>query len=69
MRATIWKIKVLVETNDRDVVDAKIELIKEAFCGPEHALGPDHRRDPPWFVVTSPLGKRSARTWRKLLNR
>ena len=69
MRPTIWNIRVLIETDDAAVVDAKLKAIGEAMCGPEELLGPEHRCDPPWFIVSSPMRKKKAKPWRKLLNR
>ena len=69
MGPTIWNIRVLIETDDAAVVDAKIEAIAEAMCGPENSLGPEHRCDPPWFIVSGPMRKKKAKAWRKLLNR
>ncbi len=69
MRPTMWKIKVLVESNDDAIVDAKIDAIREALCGPEDTLDPDHRCDPPWLIVSGPMRKKKAKRWRKLLNR
>jgi hypothetical protein len=69
MRPTIWNIKVMVETDDFEVVRTKIDHIKEALCGPEHSLGPDHQCDPPWYIVTSPMARKKAKRWRKVLNR
>lgn len=59
---------MFVETDDEDVVHAKIDAIAEAMCGPEEALGPEHRCDPPWFIVSGRMGKKKAKRWRKLLN-
>ena len=69
MRPTIWNIRVMLETDDEAVVQAKIDAIAESMCGPEDQLGSDHRCDPPWFIVSGPLGKKKAKRWRKLLNR
>jgi hypothetical protein len=69
MRPTIWKITVLVESDDDAVVNAKIDAIRETLCGPEEELGPEHRCDPPWFIVSGPMRKKKAKRWRKLLNR
>ena len=60
---------VLVESDDDAVVSAKVDAIKETLCGPEEKLGPEHRCDPPWFVVAGPMRKKKAKRWRKLLNR
>jgi hypothetical protein len=56
----------MVETDDDEVVRAKIDTIGESFCGPEDLLDPDHRCDPPWFIVSSPMSKKKAKRWRKL---
>ena len=69
MRPTIWNIRVMIETNDDSVVQATTDAIRKTLCGPEHLLGPEHRCDPPWFIVTSPLNKKKAKGWRQLLNR
>jgi hypothetical protein len=59
----------MIETDDDSVVEATADAIGEMMCGPEHTLGPEHRCDPPWFIVVSPLGKKKAKRWRKILNR
>ena len=69
MRPTIWKITVLVETDDHTVLDGKLDAIAEAMCGSEAMLGPDHRCDPPWFIVSNSMSKKKAKRWRDLLNR
>ena len=69
MRPTLWKIQVMVESDDEAVVHAKIDAIAELMCGPEDQLGPDHRCDPPWLIVSSPMRKKKAKQWRKMLNR
>ena len=69
MRPTIWNIRVMIETDDDEVVEATIDAIGEALCGPEDTLGLEHRCDPPWFIISSPLDKKKAKRWRKMLNR
>lgn len=69
MRPTIWKITVLVETDDYAILDSKLDAIKEALCGPEDMLGPEHRCDPPWYMITTSMTKKKAKRWRDLLNR
>jgi hypothetical protein len=69
VRPTLWNIRVLVETDDDEVLRAKIDALGELFCGPEDQIGRDHRCDPPWFIVSSPMSKKKAKRWRKLLNR
>jgi len=69
VRPTIWNIKVMIETDDPSVVEATVDAFAEKLCGPEAEQGPDHRCDPPWFIVSSPLSKKKARRWRSMLNR
>lgn len=69
MRPTVWNIEVLIQTDDDAVVEATTDAIAALMCGPEHELGLEHRCDPPWFIVASPLKKRKAKRWRSLLNR
>ena len=59
----------MVETDDNAILQAKIDAISESLCGPEDQLGPDHKCDPPWFIVSSPMSKMKAKRWRGLLNR
>ncbi len=58
----------MVETDDEAYLEALSDRIKNVLCPPDDD-GPDHRCDPPWMIVTSPMRKKQAKGWRKILNR
>ena len=53
MRPKVWNIRVLIETDDEAVVDAKVEAIEEVLCASSNLRDPKHRCDPPWFIITA----------------
>jgi len=69
VRPTLWNIRLVIETDDEKVVQAKVYEIAESMCGPEDQLCRDHRCDPPWFIVSTMMRKKKAKHWRSLLNR
>jgi hypothetical protein len=65
----IWSIKVLIETDDDAVVEYTVDKISELLCATERLGDPDHRCDPPWFIVSGPMSRQRTKRWRGLLNR
>jgi hypothetical protein len=66
-RTTLWSIKIVLETDDRALVDQITDRVTDMVC-PIPVREP-HDCEPPWFVVTSRMPKKKARKWRTLLNR
>lgn len=70
MPPTMWEIRLFIETDDVSVVEAIEESIETAHCGPENELPPEHRCDPPWFIVRTEMANdEDSAVWRVLLNR
>jgi hypothetical protein len=69
MKPTIWNIRVLIETDDEAVVEAKVNAITEILCPSAGLRNAEHMCDPPWFIVTIPLRPKKSKRWRPLLNR
>ena len=69
VRPTLWNIRLVIETDDEKLVQAKVDEIAGSMCGPDDQLPLDHTCDPPWFIVSRPMRKKKAKRWRSLLNR
>ena len=68
MAPPIFRIAVLVETADSAVLDRLADDIAELLCS-DTSDDPEHRCPVPWFITTSPLGRKKSRFWRQELNR
>jgi catechol 2,3-dioxygenase-like lactoylglutathione lyase family enzyme len=66
-KPTIWKLAVLVETDDEEVIDRLRNDIASVVC--PHDPASDHACDTAWFLVASPLDDDEAERWRPELNR
>ena len=66
--AQIWRIQLLVETDDATEVERIADAVGDVACSddPSHD---DHVCRVPWFVITSPLDEDEATEWRNDLNR
>ena len=64
----IWKIELLVETDDEAEVDRLSDRVEQLACDLPTG-GDDHACRLPWFLVTSALDDVEAATWRPELNR
>jgi hypothetical protein len=63
----LWTIKLVIETNDEAVVAGISDAIAGLLC--PDGVSQDHRCDPPWMIVRSPVRRKKAKSWRQLLNR
>jgi hypothetical protein len=62
----IWRIQLLVETDDPEQVQSLADRVGLLACA---VPGANHECDPPWFVITSPVDASEVDDWRDLLNR
>jgi hypothetical protein len=63
----IWRIELLVETDDEAEVEELVDAVAKVACPVDPA--DDHVCRVPWFVVRSPLATKKARAWRDVPNR
>jgi hypothetical protein len=63
----IWKIELLVESDDVDEVDRLSDEVERLAC--DDPTGEHHTCRVPWFIITSALDDEEAATWRGELNR
>jgi hypothetical protein len=63
----LWRVKVFLESDDDELLRQKIDGFKDVLCDPADN-GPEHRCNPPWMIITSPVTKRK-KLIRKVLNR
>ena len=68
MAPPIYRIQVLVETADSAVLDKLADDIAELLCSDTSDV-PPHHCPVPWFIITSPLGRKKSKFWRHELNR
>jgi hypothetical protein len=70
MAKPMYRIEVLLETDDHAVIDRISEAISEVVCPFPVGHGePDHDCPVPWFIVGSEMSEAEAGEWRELLNR
>jgi hypothetical protein len=70
MAKPIYRIEVLLETDDHAVIDRISVAISEVVCPFPVGHGePDHDCPVPWFIVGSEMSEAEAGEWRELLNR
>jgi hypothetical protein len=66
----LWRIQLIVESDDAGEVDRLGDAVVETVCGGHgsHA-DTEHACAIPWIVVTSPMSAHDADSWRDTLNR
>jgi hypothetical protein len=70
MPKPMFRIEVLLETDDQAEIDRIFEAISEVVCPFPVGHGhPDHDCPVPWFIVGSEMSESEAGEWRELLNR
>jgi hypothetical protein len=66
----LWKIQLIIETDDEDEVDRIQEAVALAACPVRHEqLTADHRCAIPWMLIRSPLDDAEADGRRDEINR
>jgi hypothetical protein len=63
---TLWKLDVLIETDDPARVDRLREAIEPLLC--PHEGSSRHRCPNRWFILAARLDERDAAKWEPLLN-
>jgi len=64
----LYEIRVLVEAEDQEEVDALVAATERLICPYDVAQHPDHRCPRRWFIITRSLDEDEAGELRELLN-
>jgi hypothetical protein len=67
MATRLWRIALIVETDDEAEVERLADVIGALAC--DVPSDQDHACRLPWFVITSELPEGEAESWRDDLNR
>jgi hypothetical protein len=67
MAPRLWKVSLIVETDDQQEVERLTDLAGDLAC--DVPANQDHACRVPWFVITSELPEDEADFWREELNR
>jgi hypothetical protein len=69
MATPMFRIEVLLETDDRAEIDRIIAAISEVVCPFPFGHGHPEHCPVPWFIVGSEMSEAESREWREELNR
>ena len=67
MAPRLWKISLIVETDDEAEIERLSEIVGNLAC--DVPANQDHTCRLPWFVITGLLPDDEADAWREDLNR